>query len=203
MLQYAITDRRLFPGDEREQADALIDQARRLSSTPVDILQIREKDLPEPQLQALAHRLIQAVHASAPGVTRVLLNGPAHLAAAVRAHGVHLRTGATLTDVEHVREAFARAALPPPLLSLSCHSLEDVRVAAPLGLNYLLFGPIFEKRVHGNLVSPGLGLDLLQEAAHLAPNSHLLALGGVTRDKVPLCMEAGAAGIAGIRLFLQ
>ena len=201
MLRYAITDRHLFPGDEAARQDALLDQVLRLaarSSHPpgADVLQIREKDLSDRDLEVLAQRVIDAVR---PSALRVLLNGPAHIAASVGAHGLHLRSGATAGDVERARQTFAVADLPPPVLSLSVHSVPEIRSAPEV--DYLLFGPIFEKRVRGELVNPGLGLPSLRDAAMLARASALLALGGIDESNAPLCIEAGAAGVAGIRLF--
>jgi thiamine-phosphate pyrophosphorylase len=64
-----------------------------------------------------------------------------------------------------------------------------------------LFGPVFEKRVDGEMVGKGVGLEKLQEACNEAGNTPVLALGGVTWPRAELCIEAGASGVAGIRLF--
>ncbi len=203
MLRYAITDRHLFAGDEAARQGALLDQALRLSargapSCGADLLQIREKDLSGRDLELLAQNVIDAVR---PSDLRILLNGPAHTAVAVRAHGLHLRSGATDEDVERARQTFAVAGLPPPVLSLSVHSVHELQGAPEV--DYILFGPIFEKRVRGELVRPGLGLSCLHEASALARASTLIALGGIDETNASLCIEAGAAGVAGIRLFLE
>ena len=209
MVRYAITDRRLFSGDERDRCEALAAQARRLAREGVSVLQVREKDLPERELEALTRCIVSAAHDSRRPestnlpATRVLLNGPAHLAAAAGAAGVHLRGGAGADDLDRVRTVFAAAGLARPVVSLSCHSVEEARAAALAGFDYLLFGPVFEKRVRGDLLAPGLGLDALRRAAQQTGGACLLALGGVTRENAPDCLRAGAAGIAGIRLFLE
>lgn len=67
--------------------------------------------------------------------------------------------------------------------------------------DYILLGPIFEtpsKRPYG---SP-LGLDKLSEVANRI-RIPVLALGGITVERVKLCLNAGAKGIAGIRLFQE
>lgn len=208
MLRYAITDRRLFPGDERERCDAVVAQARHLAIGGVDMIQLREKDLPEADLQQLASRVAEAVRSSAPtpvssAPTKILVNGPAHIAIAARAHGVHLRSGAGPHDLANVRLAFHVAGLPAPLVSLSCHSLDEVRSAASAPFDLLLFGPVFEKRVRGDLAAPGLGLDQLRQACALTSPSRILALGGiVTEIHARQCLQAGALGIAAIRMFL-
>jgi len=65
----------------------------------------------------------------------------------------------------------------------------------------VLFGPVFEKRVEGELVVRGLELMMLQAACVIAGKLPVLALGGVTAENAAACVQAGAAGVAGIRLF--
>jgi thiamine-phosphate pyrophosphorylase len=66
-----------------------------------------------------------------------------------------------------------------------------------------VFAPIFEK---GGTASRE-GLEELQRICHRTeaaqPPMPVLALGGITLENARLCVEAGAAGIAGIRLFQQ
>lgn len=67
--------------------------------------------------------------------------------------------------------------------------------------DYILLGPIFEtpsKRPYG---SP-LGLNKLSEVASRL-RIPVLALGGITVERARACLEAGAMGIAGIRLFQE
>src|SRR5579884_2785775 len=89
MLLYAITSRRALPGDDAEQRRRLIDLALAWASGGVDYIQIREKDLPLPELQSLAAQVVEAVRRTGSS-TRVLLNGPAQIALAAGADGVHL-----------------------------------------------------------------------------------------------------------------
>jgi hypothetical protein len=53
------------------------------------------------------------------------------------------------------------------------------------------------------IVTPQLGVDALRTACTHAGPTPVLALGGVTPGNTGLCLDAGAAGIAGIRLFQQ
>ncbi len=220
-MQYAITDRRMFPGDEHGRQLALVHQATRLALAlnPVQYLQLREKDLPLADLTRLAQRIRAALHAlppvppepatspppsfsAAPLPPGLLLNGPVEIAIATGADGVHLPSGATAQHLDRIHAAFAHAGRPTPIVSTSCHTLAEVTAANAARFDLLLFGPIFEKRVHGQLITPGLGLDQLHQAANLATHSRLLALGGITLQNTPQCLAAGAHGIAAIRLFL-
>ena len=218
MIRYAITDRHICSGDEASRRNALLTQARRLATVGIDYLQIRERDLAEHDLELLTRDIVEAVSDSRAAGTRVLLNGPAHIATLAGAHGVHLRGGAGERELNAVHQIFELAGLPTPIVSLSCHSVQEAitATAATAGFDLLLFGPVFEKRVRGTLITLGLGLNQLREAAQQiaaqpaaakpAPTAHpplrLLALGGITPENTPQCLQAGAHGIAGIRLFL-
>jgi thiamine-phosphate pyrophosphorylase len=83
------------------------------------------------------------------------------------------------------------------VISVSCHHAAEVREADLAGADLALFAPVFEKKDFPN-TNP-LGLDALHQACqHRIP---VFALGGVTLDNAAACLEAGASGIAGIRLF--
>jgi thiamine-phosphate pyrophosphorylase len=89
--------------------------------------------------------------------------------------------------------AEARCRLGPgALIGLSAHSLADLRAGAEAGADYATLSPIFpspSKPGYG----PPLGLSALRGAgAGLA----VFALGGVTPENAPTCLDAGAAGIA-------
>jgi thiamine-phosphate pyrophosphorylase len=197
MLLYAITSRKLLPGDESARRDALVELARGWARGGVDTIQVREKDLPLTELQALARRIVEAVRAE-PGSTRVLVNGPAQVAIDAGADGVHLHAGMGSHAVRAAQQAYARLG-KEPVVSAACHSEEEIRQAN--GASMLLFSPVFEK-VTGEAHQRGQGLAALRAAVELAHPTPVLALGGVTEKNAAACLRAGAAGVAAIRLFL-
>jgi thiamine-phosphate pyrophosphorylase len=87
------------------------------------------------------------------------------------------------------------------VVGVSCHSVEEVERAREAGVDLIVFGPVFEKRVEGHLVQRGEGLEALRRACEVAGGVPVLALGGVTMEVARECLETGAAGVAGIRLF--
>jgi thiamine-phosphate pyrophosphorylase len=199
MLRYAITDRALFGGSTDTQ-DALLDGILTLAGS-MDSLQIRERDLSAAELERFTTRVIAAL-SHLPTRPRVLVNHRADIAMVCGADGVHLRSPANgELSPEDVLAMYEKAALPRPVISASCHSLEEI--AACRGAELILFGPVFEKVVTGANSIPGLGLESLRRACVSAHPGKVFALGGVTEANAVSCIEAGAAGVAGIRLFFQ
>jgi thiamine-phosphate pyrophosphorylase len=101
--------------------------------------------------------------------------------------------------VQAAEQVYARAG-GEAVISAACHSPDEIRQAA--GASLLLFSPVFEK-VSGEKVTIGQGLVALRAAVDLARPIPVLALGGVTERNAAACVQAGAAGIAAIRLFLD
>jgi thiamine-phosphate pyrophosphorylase len=202
MLRYAITSRALYPGDERQQQAALLRQTSRWVADGIDLIQLREKDLPAADIAALAREILQAI-AAATSPTKLLLNSRPDIAIATGAHGVHLTAAPGELTPAQVRSLYALANSPAPIITISCHTLEDVRRPRVNQADAILFAPVFEKIIAGKTITPGQGIDRLRAACLAASPIPVYALGGVTFENAAACLEAGAAGIAGIRLFHQ
>ena len=212
--RYAITDRALFPdqvraphlpppehgaSSETSQLAALIRQTALWAAQGIEYIQLREKDLPAATLATLTRQILQVLHNSR---TKLLINSRLDIAVATAAHGVHLISAPGQLTPAQVRSLYATARLPPPIVSISCHTLAEVE-AARNHADLILFSPIFEKSAAGKLTTPGQGLEALRRAASAASPTPVYALGGVTPQNAPSCLETGASGIAGIRLFHQ
>jgi thiamine-phosphate pyrophosphorylase len=217
MLRYAITDRMQLGADETTRRTALLACVARWASLGLDCIQLREKDLPAAELLALT-RDVRAVLTAHSSPTKLLLNASPELAleAAASIDGLHLPSSRAVSPNQArqllaASPTFSLRTQHAPLLSISCHTLDEVQAAAHNGADLILFGPIFGKSIatHGGpeptyrTVTPAIGLDALRAACSLAGQTPVLALGGITPDNTALCLEAGAAGIAGIRLFQQ
>jgi thiamine-phosphate pyrophosphorylase len=77
--------------------------------------------------------------------------------------------------------------------------LDDIHVARKEQVDLVLFSPVFEK-LAGPETAPQ-GLEALRRACTAAEGLPVFALGGVTSFNAANCVTAGAAGVAGIRLF--
>jgi thiamine-phosphate pyrophosphorylase len=183
VLLYYITDRHTSPSPPLEViADALL--------AGVDLIQLREKDLAPRDLFALA---CQVKALPNPSGTRILVNERLDIALAAGLDGVHL-PGSHM-PVPDLRRAAGR----PITVAVSCHSAADVATANEDGADLLVFAPVFAPLSKGSHAAP-CGLAALEAACAAAPTP-VLALGGITSANIPSCIQAGAAGVAGISLF--
>jgi thiamine-phosphate pyrophosphorylase len=176
MIRCYVTDRR--------QGDLLSHVARAVASG-VDMIQVREKDLAALDLLDLVCRIRDAAAGSR---TKVLVNGRLDIALIAGIDGVHLPAdGLPAAKVRpHVRT-----------LGVSCHSTEEAIQAEQDSVDYIVFGPVFE--------TPGkkaVGIHALRRATQ-AVKIPVLAIGGITSENTPAVLEAGASGIAAIRMFQQ
>jgi thiamine-phosphate pyrophosphorylase len=191
MVRYAITD-------GSSSAPLLLKYAQRWAAEGVDFVQLREKHLAAGELSKLARAMLPLFNGTA---TKLLVNARADVPAATGADGVHLTAHPDELTPEQVRRVFALAGRAAPVVSVSCHSVAEVARAAAASVDLILYGPVFEKRVAGEIIVAGVGLDALREACLAASGVPVLALGGITKDNTVACLDAGAAGVAGIRLF--
>ena len=195
---YYITDRQQFAGGCHEQEQRLLAKIAECAAAGVEHIQLREKDLETRALEELARKAMAAI--VGPG-TKLLINGRTHVALACEAHGVHLP--ANDLAASEVRSIFARAGKSDPVIGVSTHSVADVASAESHGASFAVFGPVFEKSGSPNHE----GLEQLRRICHRAeaaqPPMPVWALGGITLENAQQCASAGAAGIAGIRLFQE
>ena len=197
MLLLYITDRKQFPGDEKARQRALLAKIAEAARCGVDFIQLREKDLPARDLEALVRAARLRTENREPP-TALLVNSRSDIALVCGAAGVHLPTD-DLSPSE-VRKIWAKAGhATQPLITVSCHSAHEVARAASEQADFAIFAPVFEKKDAPH-ASPA-GLDGLREACR--QKTPVLALGGVTLENARACVDAGAAGIAAIRLFQE
>ena len=217
LLLYYISDRTQFSGPESVRRDRLLEKIAEAARCGVDYIQLREKDLPARELEALAGEAVRVVEEQGlrktgkrEAGTCLLINSRSDVALAAGASGVHLRSDdISPSEVRRIWNPDgarpASTSLPageiPPAPRHRGGLLPHRPVKSPglprQGADFAALAPVFEKR-DSPRKSPE-GLETLRQACrHQIP---VFALGGVTLANVALCRDAGAAGIAAIRLF--
>ena len=197
MLLYYITARKQFPGAEQERRERLLDNICEALRSGVDYIQLREKDLSGRELECLGREVAQMIRASG-SKTQLLINSRTDIALAAGADGVHLR--ASDISPKDVRTIWREAnGAKDPVVAVSCHTEAEVIAAKQSGTDLVVFGPVFGKSERAEIHVAGLQ-GLRSACRHDFP---VLALGGITLTNASSCIKAGAAGVAGIRLFQE
>ncbi|MGH2614132.1 MAG: thiamine phosphate synthase [Thermomicrobiales bacterium] len=166
--------------DARRSRLPLLELAAATVAGGVDALYLRDVDLPASELADLVRRLRERAGAA---VTIVVNDGPERAKCA--GTGLHLRERDMATTD-------ARAALgADAVIGRSVHTPEGA--AAAIGADYVLAGHVYPSASKPNL--PPLGLDGLADIAAAAPGP-VLAIGGITPERVAEVIRAGASGVA-------
>lgn len=193
-----VTDSRLYAPakSERERSEAVVAAVLRAARAGVDLVQIRERALDAAFLLEILGRVRPVIDESR---TRVLVNDRVDVALAGPADGVHLpSTAPACSRVRAIVPARVRA--DDFLIGRSVHSeAEAIAVEAVGGCDYLIFGTVYESRSKpaGHRVAGVGALARVCEAVRLP----VLAIGGITIERIPEVVSAGAAGVAAIGLF--
>lgn len=149
------------------------------------ILQLRAPQLTTRDLEREASDLV----AGSP--IPVLINSRCDVALATMAAGVNL-------PERDILVSDARKLLGERLTGRSVHSLEAALIAEGDGADFVIFGPVWPSESHPD--GERVGVEALSRVAR-ALRIPVLAIGGVTEERIAECHAAGAAGFAAIRLF--
>ena len=178
-----ITNRRLVKGDFFAQIE------RVAAMEMVDWIIVREKDLRTEEYRMLFAKVARIVHK---GGKKCLAHGRIALGmmSELGADGIHL----PLDVLREWRAASGRQSGGEgavQLVGASAHSAAEIAEAAALGAAYATLSPIFATACKPGAVP--LGTTALAAACQKSPIP-IFALGGIGRDKLNACIEAGAAG---------
>jgi thiamine-phosphate pyrophosphorylase len=176
--------------DAKPAGRALADVLHAAIAGGVQIVQLRDKQLADDELAAVAH----AAHALCERLGALLIvNDRPTVAAQIGADGVHV--GQDDMPVAAVRELLG----PDLLIGLSTHAPAEID-SAPGEADYLGVGP-----VHATPTKPGrpaVGLELVRHAAAHADRPWF-AIGGIDTDNIGHVVEAGARRVAVVRAITQ
>lgn len=150
-----------------------------------DIIQLRDKTLPDDQLTEIARamrRICDRYDA------RLIINDRVGVAKESGADGVHL--GLSDTSIEDARRTLGDSAI----IGATAHSFEEALRADQSSADYLGFGHIFATSSKSK-TAPPVGLEELARVCK-AVSLPVFAIGGITGERVPGVMRAGAWGVA-------
>jgi thiamine-phosphate pyrophosphorylase len=160
---------------------ARVDAALAALAPGMAAVQLRAKSLSG---RALYEAAVALKHVTDERGAALLVNDRVDVARAIGAAGAHLPARGLPP------RAARRAAGEALLLGASTHSLDELRMAARGGADYVTFGPVFptaSKAAFG----PPVGLERLAEGVREA-GVPVFALGGVDADRARECVRLGA-----------
>ncbi len=162
-------------------------------------LQIREKQLTPTALQqyCTAIQRTTILNPLCPQKTQCccLVNQPPSFAALA----LKFNWGLHLSEAHLLQKGQGHPCPPPPKtwVGASTHSLQGVLRAQEIGLDFVVFGPIYATPSKARYGRP-LGLKSLEQVS-TKTRIPILALGGITPQQVVACLDAGAYGIGAMR----
>ena len=182
----ALSFPRLYPVTDLRFGDlSHSKQVERLARGGATLVQVREKSLSPLDFYTAA---AEAVSLARRLGVRVIINDRVDIALAVGANGVHVGQG----DLPPAR---VRALLGPKrVIGFSTHSLEQAVAADSMPVDYIAIGPIYRTATKEN-PDPIVGLELISEVARRV-SKPIVAIGGITLDRAPSVIAAGADSVA-------
>ncbi|HVC77797.1 MAG TPA: thiamine phosphate synthase [Candidatus Micrarchaeaceae archaeon] len=149
------------------------------------VLQLRAPRLTTRELEANAIELVSA------SAVPVLISSRCDVALAGGAAGVNL-------PERDISVHDARQLLGHRMIGRSVHSVQSAVEAERDGADFVIFGPVWTSESHRD--ARPAGVEALVSVAR-ALRIPVIAIGGVTEERIAECHAAGAAGYAAIRLF--
>jgi len=177
-------------GDASRAETTLPDLLRAAIAGGVDIVQLREKQLPDEQLVAVASAARALCERHGPPSPLLIVNDRPHVAREVGADGVHV--GQQDMPVAEVRELVGEDVL----IGLSTHAPDEIDAVDAGLVDYIGVGP-----VHATPTKPGraaVGLGLVRYAAAHA-TVPFFAIGGIDASNAPAAIDAGARRLCVLR----
>jgi thiamine-phosphate pyrophosphorylase len=195
-----ITDRKqllsTFPNNQLFDLDTAISHLLNFCQTAIqagiDIIQVREKDIPTDKLSNFVAKLTKETKNTN---AKVLVNDRLDIALSYEADGIHLPSNSF--PINKVRKLVGKKFI----ISVATHSIKEAQLAAEAGADYVLFSPIFDtpsKTIYG----PALGLAALEQAVK-SVKCPIIALGGINKSNAKAVLDCKVTGLAAIRLFLE
>lgn len=182
-----ITNRHLVQGD-------FLKQLEKVTKLHPHALILREKDLTDDAYESLAKKVFDLCKRE--DIT-FFLHTKIEIARKIGCQNIHLSIpvlkGLSETEKKALTEDFCE-------ISISCHSMEDVEIAMAGGATQIILGTIFETECKKGVI--GKGVEFVREICQKCPLP-VYAIGGMNLQRLPLVIDAGAAGCCMMSGFMQ
>ena len=182
-----ITNRHLVQGD-------FLKQLEKVTKLHLHALILREKDLADDAYESLAKKVFDLCKRE--DIT-FFLHTKIEIARKIGCQNIHLSIpvlkGLSETEKKALTEDFCE-------ISISCHSMEDVEIAMAGGATQTILGTIFETECKKGVL--GKGVEFVREICQKCPLP-VYAIGGMNLQRLPLVIDAGAAGCCMMSGFMQ
>lgn len=182
-----ITNRHLVQGD-------FLEQLEKVTKLHPHALILREKDLTDDAYESLAKKVFDLCKRE--DIT-CFLHTKIEIARKIGCQNIHLSIpvlkGLSETEKKALTEDFCE-------ISISCHSMEDVEIAMAGGATQIILGTIFETECKKGVL--GKGVEFVREICQKCPLP-VYAIGGMNMQRLPLVIDAGAAGCCMMSGFMQ
>ena len=182
-----ITNRHLVQGD-------FLKQLEKVTKLHPHALILREKDLTDDAYERLANNVFDLCKRE--DIT-FFLHTKIEIARKIGCQNIHLSIpvlkGLSETEKKALTEDFCE-------ISISCHSMEDVEIAMAGGATQIILGTIFETECKKGVL--GKGVEFVREICQKCPLP-VYAIGGMNLQRLPLVIDAGAAGCCMMSGFMQ
>ncbi|MCI5595931.1 MAG: thiamine phosphate synthase [Lachnospiraceae bacterium] len=175
---YGVTDRSWLFGR------ALSEDVRKALDGGVTFLQLREKDLSEEEFLKEAKQLKELVKEYD---VPLIINDNVMIAKECDADGVHI--GQDDAKIEDARKILG----PDKIIGVSAHTVEEALRAQEQGADYLGVGAVFGSSTKTNVCQmPKETLQAICKAVQIP----VVAIGGITKDRIPYLKGTGVDGVA-------
>lgn len=129
------------------------------------------------------------MRAAAPYGASIIVNDRVDLALLAGAAGAHV-------GQEDLPPAATRRLLgPDATVGFSTHTVEQIEAAAEEPISYIAVGPVFGTQTKATGYD-AVGLALVAEAVRRSRGRPVVAIGGITLDRAPEVIAAGASSVA-------
>ena len=152
----------------------------------VDVLQLRENELPGSELLRRAKKLRELTDGTK---TLLIINDRPDIALMAGADGVHV--GQDDLPAPEIKRIWGEKLV----IGLSTHTLEQARQAEKIGVDYIGIGPIFATDTKN--INRGNGIKYLKSVCRNLSLPHV-AIGGINEQNARLVIRSGAQSIAAI-----